>query len=346
MNQTGASMNESVDFGVALAAAAELLRRLPAQSQQIPAAQQLFAQWRERWPQAEPRLLVNREPGRSDVQYDLLLHAPEGGAVALTWLQDHGVPWSVNYADHWAANFVVTVDADHSLTLQQALVHLRMASRSQPELMESLVNHLLLAREAEAEAPASDAELQEAADLFRRSRGLRSAEDTHRWLRDIRMPSVHFEEMLELAVRIRRAKTRVAAERFDAYFAEHRSDFDRICIVLVHIDAAQARRLADLAQSSGLLAAIDGQIRGDQNSNVEAFVQTRFAVDLDPAVRDATVNSIVGPYRAADRWAVAQIVSREPARPDAQTRRAVEESICRDWLSQLRSTAEIRWHWL
>ena len=339
-------MNEGVDFGVALAAAAELLRGLSTQSQQVAAARQQFAHWREGWPQAEPRLLVNREPGRSDVQYDLLLRDPRGGAVALTWLEDRGVPWSVNYADHWAANLVLTVDADHSLTVQQALVQLRMASRSQPELMESLVNHLLLAREAEAEAPASDVELQEAADSFRRSRGLRSAEDTHRWLREIRMPLAHFEQMLELAVRIRRVKTRVAAGRFDAYFDEHRSGFDRICIVQAHADETQARRLADLARSSGLLAAIDAQIRSGQGSSAEALVQTRFAADLEPAVRDAAVNSIVGPYRDTDRWVVAQVVSREAACPDAQTRLAVEEAICRDWLSQLRSAAGIRWHWL
>jgi putative peptide maturation system protein len=339
-------MNEDVDFGVALAAAAELLRRLPTQSKQIPAAQQLFAHWRERWPQAEPRLLVNREPGRSDVQYDLLVRDPQGGAVALTWLEDRGVPWSVNYADHWAANFVVTVDADHSLTVQQALMHLRMASRSQPGLMESLVNHLLLAREATAEAPASDAELQEAADSFRRSRGLHSADDTQRWLRDIRMPLVHFEEMLDLAVRIGRVKTRVAAERFDAYFGEHRSEFDRVRSVQVHADEARVRRLTDLAQSSGLLAAIDRQIRDGQSPDVEALVQTRFAVDVEPALKDAIVDSIVGPYRDADRWVVAQIISRAPAHLDTPTRLAVEESICREWLAQLRSTAEIQWHWL
>jgi putative peptide maturation system protein len=339
-------MNEGVDFGVALAGAAELLRRLPTQSQQTPVAQQLFAHWRERCPQAEPRLLMNREPGRSDVQYDLLLRDPRGGAVALTWLEDSGVPWSVNYADHWAANFVVTVDADHSLTVQQALMHLRMASGSQPEPMESLVNHLLLAREAKAEAPASGAELQEVADSFRRSRGLHSADETHRWLRDIRMPLVHFEEMLDLAVRIGRVKTRVAAERFDAYFREHRSEFDRVRIVQVHADEAPARRLAHLAQSSGLLAAIDHEIRDGQSSNVEALVQTRFAVGLEPALKDAIVNSIVGPYRDADRWVVAQIISRDPARLDARTRLAVEESICREWLTQLRSTAEIEWHWL
>ncbi len=339
-------MNEGVDLGIALAGAAELLRRLPTQSEQIPVAQQLFARWREGFRQAEPRLLMNREPGRPEVQYDLLLRDPQGGSVALTRREDSGVPWSVHYADHWAANFVVTVDSNQSLTVQQALMHLRMASHNQPDTMESLVNHLLLAREAKAEAPASEAELQEAADSFRRSRGLRSADDTHRWLQDVRMPLVHFQEMLDLAVRIGRVKNRIAAERFDAYFSEHRSEFDRVGVVQARADEEPARRLARLAQSSGLLAAIDHEIRNGQGFNVEAVAQTRFAGGFDPPLRDAAVNSTVGPYRDADRWVVAQITSRDPARLDAPTRLAVEESICRAWLAQLRSAAQIRWHWL
>jgi hypothetical protein len=117
-------------------------------------------------------------------------------------------------------------------------------------------------------------------------------------------------------------------------------------VVQAHADEETAQRLAHLAQSSSLLAAIDHEIRNGPDFKVEALAQTRFAGGLDPPLKDATVNSTVGPYRDADRWVVAQIASRDPASLDAQTRLAVEESICRAWLAQLRSVAQIRWHWL
>lgn len=341
-------MRDHADFGSTLEAAAALLRQLPRGYEDVREAQRRVMGWGARHQGAEAQLLVDHQPGTPEVEYDLLLRHPDGGMVALTWLEDGGLPWAVYYGDHWAANYVLTIDGEHRLTVQQALMQLRMAARTSPDLMESMVNHLILAQHAgdDALAPSED-ELQAAADAFRQARGLRSAADTVRWLDEIRLPQAYFEAMLEMAVRIRKVKQRIAAGRVDAYFAAHHAEFDNVRLCEVRTpDRATAERLAAWAEDSGLLAALDEQLRRPGTAPLDGQVTTRRAAELAPELRDAAPGAIVGPYADGAQWVVAQIAGRQAAQLDEQARLAVEEAVCREWLAEQRATADIRWHWL
>ena len=105
-------------------------------------------------------------------EHDVLLEHPERGTVGITWCADDGTPWAITYADHWASNLVVSVD-DGDVTLQEALLFLKMAAEKASDLMESLVSEKIVAMAVQAEPPPVEhGELQAAADAFRIANGL------------------------------------------------------------------------------------------------------------------------------------------------------------------------------
>jgi putative peptide maturation system protein len=341
-------MAEIGNFGHVLESATALLRQLPVEYDQVAAAHQLVSQWAEQFPGADARLLVDRPPGTAHVEYDLLLKHPVDGSVALTCRTDGGLPWAVYYGDHWAANFVVSIDGEYSMTVQQALMQLRMASRSHPDLADSMVNHLLYTRRmADEDLAGTSMELQAAADAFRQTRGLHSAEETRHWLDEIRMPHVYFEEMLKVAVRIQKLKQKIADERRDAYFAAHHLEFDGVHLCEAHTPSADnAAHLVLRAHGGGLLAAVGEQLCNPGLPPVEASVMVRCVHELAPALRSAAPGTILGPHREAAGWIVAEIIARHAAQMDEQTRVAVDEAVCREWLAEQRAKVNIRWHWL
>src|SRR5262249_28545584 len=104
-------------FERSLADAVAFLRDLPRQREAVPGAPDGRSASLAPPPGLRAALLVDPPPASPRVDYDLLFGAPEGGTVSLNWRADGGVPWVVEYADHWAANHVVTVN-DHPVTVQ------------------------------------------------------------------------------------------------------------------------------------------------------------------------------------------------------------------------------------
>src|SRR3954468_12534485 len=94
----------------ALAEAIAVLRELPRHRHGERVARARFEQFKRSHPGLSCRLLAEAKPGSDDRDYDILLTIPDAGTVALSWHPDEGVPWTARYADHWAANFVLTVD--------------------------------------------------------------------------------------------------------------------------------------------------------------------------------------------------------------------------------------------
>ena len=86
---------------------------------QPPAYEKLKA-YREAHSNLRADLLIDRPPCSHRMDYDLFLGLPDASTLALSWRPDAGIPWNVEYADHWSANFVVTVNGWHT-TIQQAM---------------------------------------------------------------------------------------------------------------------------------------------------------------------------------------------------------------------------------
>jgi peptidylprolyl isomerase len=291
-------------------------------------------------------LVVDQPPGSLRADYDLLLGDPTGGSMALSWRPDDGEPWSVSYAEHWAANFVVSIDGE-GVTVQQALLALRRSATAHPDLLAELVNQRLLLRAIEREQPpVADDELQDAADRFRRANGLHSAAESWRWLERMGLTQEQFEAMLTLTEQGRKIKECVAAERLDTAFEAHRADYDQVQLLEVQASTpALAEQLAIEARTVGLLAAAEARLRTMPATSLEGTFRRRYASALPPTLRAAATGEIVGPYGQPQRTLVAQVYCREAARLDGETRSAVEDAVFQEWLAQQQNAATVEWHW-
>ena len=319
---------------LALDSALGLRRDLPRERHAVARARSLVRAWNRAHAEAAATLVVDAPPGSVRVDYDLLLELRGVGTAALSWREDRGMPWSVCYADHWAANFVVTVDDDQRLTVQQALLLLRMAGETRPELATAMVDHLLFQQLAERDdtLAVDDLELQEAGDRFRRELGLLTAEATRAWMEEHRMTEEALAAMLELRVRIGKAKDRLVEQRLAGWLEQHRGELDRAQVIAVTIEDPAARAAA---REAGLAAAL--ATLGPRDS---ASITTRLVGELPAAVRSALPGEIV-----ADGDVLYQLRDRQRGELDAPALAHARRAICDAWAAERRAQVQVRWHW-
>ena len=117
-----------------------LLRELVTEQPSARIALARVRKWRACHPGLRADLLIHQPPGSKAAQFDLLLGVPEDetSTIALSWSADCGEPWAIHYADHWASNYLVTVN-DAPTTMQDALLYLRSVTGNYPDLMEAIL---------------------------------------------------------------------------------------------------------------------------------------------------------------------------------------------------------------
>ena len=177
--------------------AVSLLRELPHGREDVRDARSQLECFRATHPGVRADLLLDQPPGSPQVDYDLLLEHPDGGTVALSWRADDATPWSVAYADHWAANYVLSVN-DHAVTVQQVLLFLKLAGDEYPNLMTEVVDQTLIAQVMGESLPlVNGKERRAATDEFRNANHLCGADAMRRWLKDTGLSAARFEELVK-----------------------------------------------------------------------------------------------------------------------------------------------------
>jgi putative peptide maturation system protein len=325
------------------AEATALLRRLPRGRQEVAGAREEVSRFRERHPGHRVDLLVDQAPGSPWVEYDLLVDDGADGTVALSWRGDGGVPWSVRYTEHWAANLVVTVNDSH-LSVQDALLFLKFWGEEQPALLDELVEQQLLSLAIDRDPPdVTEEELQLEADSFRHRHGLESAQATTRWLAEVGLSEERFSFFLEGTIQRRKLVERVTGERCELWFEQHRRDYDSLRLVRAEMAAEdEAARLAAAARGGG-----KGLLRAMEESGSDrAVLESRLAHEVPAEVAGAEPGSVVGPVNTGSGYQLWEVLGRRPAVLDPPTRAVIQTRLFRDWLTERRAEARVRWHWM
>jgi putative peptide maturation system protein len=333
------------DFARALGDAVELLRQLPRTRGAVPEARRRAGAFGQDHPELQSTLVVDRPPATHDVEYDLLFQHPAGGTVALTYREDRGVPWAVDYSDHWAANYVVSVDGEH-LSVQQALLLMRFTGWRSDDLMTDLVDWAIIHRELDLRSwETTEAELQECADNFRAARGLFTAEAMEAWMRSVGLDAREFARMVAGAVETRRLAEEVTGGHaaIESFYAAAPDRADRLSYLEVRRADAEPGGAGELAGGGRLWErTMAGLRRGDA---MEGVLRQRFAFTLPPALASAPAGRIVQGGSGRDAW-VAEVLSRVPSQLDAATRRTIRDHLFHQWLERRRAEAKIEWHWV
>jgi putative peptide maturation system protein len=341
--QEAAHVCVSASFDRALAEAASLLRELPRHRHAITTARQRFRQFTVAHPDTPARLLANARPGCDDTEYDILLIAPDGGTIAVSWHPDQGIPWTALYADHWAANFILTVNGANT-SIQSALLYLNRVLNRRPDMMADLVARALSGAAVEASPPPlEESEIDKAVDEFRIANGLLSGAETQKWLDEMQLTMEALHSLVSRNLQVRKLRQGLTADRVRPYFNAHRSDFDRVTVM--RFDALPqpcARTLA--AEWPRRRECPDLDDAGLRRAS--GMLQTLYARDLAPELFGKTVGSVVGPVRNGRNFWVGKILRRHKARFDRQTRARIEELLFTDWLDEQKQKATIRWHWV
>lgn len=330
-------------FDDALTDAVSLLTALPSDRSGIEAAHRRFEAYQERHRSVSSELALDSEPGRDRVDYDLLLDVPKGGTLALTYSQDHGTPWLADYAEHWAASYVVSIGDAH-LSIQDALLFLRLAADERAEIGDALVDEAIIAREIKnRHVIATPEEEQDAADHFRRRLGLESAAATLDWLSKRGLSARQFQLLISGGVRRRKLQREVVNGETESYFAAHARDFDLLRVLRVTVDdETHARAISKAARNSSLLEFVVGPHLGD----AEVTIRTERSGSLPAEIRALSIGQSSEPAFDGKRWYVAQLLERRAASLDAATRCELDEAVFRAWLDDERRRAVIRWHWI
>lgn len=352
-----ASAGTSAAFTEALHHAIGLLRSLPRAPGDTADARERLREFSAAHPAVSPEFLIDLAPGAEHADFDVYLAHPAGGTVGVTFREDAGRPWYVDYSEHWAANYVLHVGSMR-VTVQEAMFAIQYLSERDPDLVRSLVRDTLI-----TEAGASDEavwegntldvssqEVQEAADAFRHAHHLESAADTHAWLEQMGWSMHRFQAVLASGVRLRKMEERLVAGRIEPHFEAHRTDFDLVHAFRTECDEADtAEILARMAAEVGLMTATQRMMserRGDLPIRIDGALTTARAYTFEAAVRTAAPGEVVGPVELRGRHVVAQVLGREPATTlNATTRRAVRERLVDEWVIKRAREVPVRWNW-
>ncbi len=235
---------------------------------------------------------------------------------------------------------------DFHLTIQQALLFLRLCGRENSGLMTELSDQVIIGQAIEENPPpVTDVEVQGAADRFRARNGLFSADATRRWLEEMGLSAERYEELMRQSVRMEKFKNHVTEDQVERYLQGHAEEFERLHFFRICCSTyAAAARLAKLAREKGLFAAAQAQVEGGK-WNLKGELTCRMAGEVDAALSRALPGAVIGPIPQGTRYWVAEVLRRQ-TEPDAATRAAVRDRLFRDWLSERRKHAQVQWHWM
>lgn len=335
----------SADTDRALADAAALLQQLPRGRHETRLAREQFASLRTSHPDLMPQLVAHPVPASSTVDYDVLLTRAGAGTLSLTWRADDGVPWAPEHADHWAANFVLSVDA-FSVSIQSALLYLNGVVAQRPRVMERLVNRALFdIAIAGEDIEVSDQDVEEAVEEFRRTQELHTGAATQQWLDERQLSMAALREMVRDSAVARKFKDGLTHGSIEPYFSAHRAEFDRVRVLSVeNLPASSAQQFANAWRATQACPALVNPAVADCTARLDTWR----AMDLGPEFAAAAVGEVVGPVEGEleGESSVGQVLAREAAVLDADTRARIHELLLDAWVTERRAAANIQWHWV
>jgi putative peptide maturation system protein len=227
---------------------------------------------------------------------------------------------------------------------------------NEARITDRLVNACLV-REALEKGPInlSDEELQAAMDAFRRARKLYTADETHRWMKRHGLTAEKLESLVADEATVARLRQRVAAGRLEAYFAEHRTDFDTAAVARFEVaDAAAAHDIAEQFRTNPeSFYDVAQQHFQTEAATAPPVPRDLFTIlqrrDVSPALGSALFTAspgdVVGPVVTDTGHTFIRVLSITPACLNEATRRAITTILFQEWLDQRRMGARIEWFW-
>jgi parvulin-like peptidyl-prolyl isomerase len=215
-------------------------------------------------------------------------------------------------------------------------LHLR--GKLQPLLRELSIDQQLLRRAEDLGLGVTTAELQSAADEFRRHKGLTSAAETTAWLERERLTVADLEDALKQDLLVAKLRNHVTNGFVAKHFDENRARYDRARVkhLLTGSDDSQTI-LSELANSvKASLAQRPSPAPGTPSPAGTSGVVFRFQIPSPAAeaVLAAVPGSVVGPVAVPPGQHLLLVETVEPAQLDEVTAQVVREELFAAWMAE------------
>jgi hypothetical protein len=229
-------------------------------------------------------------------------------------------------------NTVIASLAGSRLTLGELLHRLHVTGRLAPLVQEALAQQWLRDQALTAGLSVSIEELQHAADVYRRRRGLLTAADTRDWLAAQCLSVEDFEAGLQETLLADKLRKELTATEVDTYFAEHRAGYEQLRVTLLFVGREElARELASQVRDEG---------RELESAALEhglvVMPRLTFRKELDPTLAQALdaagSGELVGPVGTPEGFALLQARERRTPALDGLTRTHIEQELFANWV--------------
>lgn len=315
---------------------------------------------REAGPQVPAKIdvLWDRESVTGSVHYDALLRVPGWGSVSIGYSPERGLPWALRGTFRWSEVDMLRVN-QRRIGVADVVTQLDFLW-AEPWLTGQLVDAVLITDAIEEDPgafTASDEELQEAMDAFRRRRGLLTEEAMLSWLEQQGLTQRKLETRLEGFVKTRKLRQRVVAGREEAYFASHKSEFEVAVFARIVLgDLERARSLSKRLRGGevDLLQAAREALREQAPAAhrwesppplLERARRSELPPEQAAVIFAATPGAVLEPLETKAGYELRQVLGLEPAVFDAATRAAIAERLFQEWLDERRAAADVEWLW-
>jgi peptidylprolyl isomerase len=209
-------------------------------------------------------------------------------------------------------------------------------------LLEQMVRERITLRAAKkAGLKASDEEVQERANQFRRVRGLHRAADMNRWLDKSRISLAEFEAFITEAALQEKILQQICDERAaEAYFKLNSPRFDSVEVSHIVLDAEGAAKemmslLQDDPDSFEAMAREHSIAESrERGGRVGKVMRGQMRKDIEAKVFNAAAGDVVGPFVSADRsvFEIYRVDAKTPARLDDKLLAEIQRQLREEWL--------------
>lgn len=303
-------------------------------------AQRRVHQLRSAHPRHRVDLASDTEPYDGRVTYDVVGRQDNDVSVSIAVSSGPGLPWPLRGVVRAAEHDLLRVGPVR-LTVSDALTAIDFIWDDR-SLLTHLVDACIVGAALDAEPVELDAEaVQEAANAFRRAKGLLSAADTRGWLRERSLSVQNFGDLVRQTAATAELRRRVTGP-VDRWFAEHHAEL----AVVVAAWAAPPQTGGDDAPwdiAADPTRAVAAALAARRPAGIERWRVGNLPPGL-VALGDAAPGDVVA--GEVEGVAVeALVLVKNAAVLDEATRRDIEQRLFEEWLAERRRTADIEWLW-
>lgn len=237
----------------------------------------------------------------------------------------------------------VAVVGGREISLHDALYTLKLKGQLAAIVAQAVTDQLIADAADREGITVAAAEVQQAADRFRMSRGLNRVDATEGWLAHNRLSRNDLEAGLKRALFFEKmmAAKIAAPERLQQYFLQERRRFDRARLsrIMVATEDLARELLAQLVEDNKDFDEVARRYSTDLPSKLKGgSIGVVQRIELPPAIEmavfNAKPNDVVGPIRVGNDFQLVKVEAILPGQLTPEVAALLRRELFRRWLRQ------------